>query len=75
MDVEALVVPEIIPEDANRLSGSLHAQMNKVAWLMWWKQLCLLKKKNGVMVSTSFILLNKQFKRKSVDLLTLGLIK
>lgn len=35
MDVEALVIPEIIPKDANWLTGSLHAQMNKVDWLMW----------------------------------------
>lgn len=35
MDVEALVSPRIIPEDANWLTGSLRAQMNKVDWLMW----------------------------------------
>lgn len=35
MDVEALVIPEIIPEDANGLTGSLRARMNKVGWLMW----------------------------------------
>lgn len=35
MDVGALVIPQIIPKDANWLTGSLRAQMNKVAWLMW----------------------------------------
>lgn len=35
MDVEALVIPEIIPpKGANWLTGSLRAQMNKVDWLM-----------------------------------------
>lgn len=34
MDVEALVITEIILNDANRLTGSLRAQMNKVDWLM-----------------------------------------
>lgn len=46
MDVGALVIPQIIPKDANWLTGSLRAQMNKVAWLMWAgarNQLCLVK--------------------------------